>query len=58
MKEPARSSGGGNLDIGCASRHPERVAGLVTIDSYHDDPKDLRAQGFRTRVRSCRQPAK
>jgi hypothetical protein len=39
-------SGGGNLDIGCAARHPERVAGLVTIDSYHDDPEDLRAQGF------------
>jgi pimeloyl-ACP methyl ester carboxylesterase len=39
-------SGGGNLDIGCAARHPERVAGLVTIDSYHDDPEDLRAEGF------------
>ena len=25
---------------------PERVAGLVTIDSYHDDPEDLRAEGF------------
>ena len=40
-------SGGGNLNIGCAARHPERVAGLVTIDSYHDDPADLRAEGFR-----------
>lgn len=39
-------SGGGNLAIGCATRHPERVAGLVTIDSYHDDPEDLRAEGF------------
>lgn len=39
-------SGGGNLNIGCATRHPERVAGLVTIDSYHDDPDDLRAEGF------------
>ena len=39
-------SGGGNLDIGCAARHPERVAGLVTIDSYHDDPDGLRAEGF------------
>jgi pimeloyl-ACP methyl ester carboxylesterase len=39
-------SGGGNLNIGCAGRHPERVAGLVTIDSYHDDPEDLRAEGF------------
>jgi hypothetical protein len=25
---------------------PERVAGLVTIDSYHDDPEVLRAEGF------------
>jgi pimeloyl-ACP methyl ester carboxylesterase len=39
-------SGGGNLSIGCAARHPERVAGLVTIDSYHDDPQELRAEGF------------
>lgn len=39
-------SGGGNLNIGCAARHPGRVAGLVTIDSYHDDPEDLRAEGF------------
>ncbi|MEO7422455.1 MAG: alpha/beta fold hydrolase [Ornithinibacter sp.] len=39
-------SGGGNLNIGCAAKHPERVAGLVTIDSYHDDPEDLRAEGF------------
>jgi pimeloyl-ACP methyl ester carboxylesterase len=40
-------SGGGNLDIGCAARHPDRVALLVTIDSYHDDPEALRAEGFR-----------
>jgi pimeloyl-ACP methyl ester carboxylesterase len=33
-------SGGGNLDIGCAARHPGRVAGLVTIDSYHARPGD------------------
>jgi pimeloyl-ACP methyl ester carboxylesterase len=39
-------SGGGNLNIGCAARQPERVAGLVTIDSYHDDPEELRAEGF------------
>jgi pimeloyl-ACP methyl ester carboxylesterase len=39
-------SGGGNLDISCAARHPKRVAGLGTIDSYHDDPEDLRAEGF------------
>ena len=40
-------SGGGNLVIGCAARHPERVGGLVTIDSYHDDPEVLRGEGFR-----------
>jgi pimeloyl-ACP methyl ester carboxylesterase len=40
-------SGGGNLDIACAARHPDRVALLVTIDSYHDDPEALRAEGFR-----------
>ncbi len=39
-------SGGGNLNIGCAARQPKHVAGLVTIDSYHDDPQDLRAEGF------------
>ncbi len=39
-------SGGGNLNIGCAARRPERTAGLVTIDSYHDDPEDLRAGNF------------
>ena len=39
-------SGGGNLDIGCAARRPEDVAGLVTIDSYHDDPKGLADEGF------------
>ena len=39
-------SGGGNLNIGCAARHPERVALLVTIDSYHDDPEGLKAEGF------------
>lgn len=39
-------SGGGNLNIGCAARHPRRVAGLVTIDSYHDDPEALRQEGF------------
>lgn len=39
-------SGGGNLDIGCAARSPEDVAGLVTIDSYHDDPAMLADEGF------------
>ena len=38
-------SGGGNLNVGCAARHPERVAGLVTIDSYHDDPKPCERKG-------------
>jgi alpha/beta hydrolase fold len=40
-------SGGGNLDIGCAARRPEQVAALVTIDSYHDDPQELQAEGFK-----------
>ncbi|TNM46075.1 alpha/beta hydrolase [Nocardioides albidus] len=39
----AGQSGGGNLSIGCAARHPERTAALVTIDSYHDDPAQMRA---------------
>lgn len=39
-------SGGGNLNIGCAARHPGCVAGLVTIDSYHDDPQVLRELRF------------
>jgi pimeloyl-ACP methyl ester carboxylesterase len=39
-------SGGGNLDIGCAARWPDDVAGLVTIDSYHDDPAVLAGEGF------------
>jgi pimeloyl-ACP methyl ester carboxylesterase len=39
-------SGGGNLDIGCAARSPKQVAGLVTIDSYHDDPAMLEDEGF------------
>jgi len=39
-------SGGGNINITCAARHPKRVAGLVTIDSYHDDPEVLRGEGF------------
>ncbi|UUZ58288.1 alpha/beta fold hydrolase [Nocardioides sp. B-3] len=39
-------SGGGNLNIGCAARHSKHVAGPVTIDSYHDDPERLRAEGL------------
>lgn len=33
---------GGNIVIGCADRHPDRLAGLVLIDTYHDDPADMR----------------
>jgi pimeloyl-ACP methyl ester carboxylesterase len=40
------ASGGGNLDVGCAAGHPDQVAGLVTVDSYHDDPADLRHDGL------------
>jgi pimeloyl-ACP methyl ester carboxylesterase len=38
----AGTSGGGNLVIGCARRHPERVAGLVVMEGYHDDPQMMR----------------
>jgi pimeloyl-ACP methyl ester carboxylesterase len=40
-------SGGGNIVIWCASRNPEEVAALVSIEGYHDDPKDLAAEGMR-----------
>jgi len=39
----AGQSGGGNIAISYAMRHPERVAGVVTIDSYHDDPSEMAA---------------
>ena len=39
----AGQSGGGNIAISYAMRHPERVAGVVTIDSYHDDPAEMAA---------------
>ena len=39
-------SRGGNVNIGCAARHPDRVAGLVTIDSPHDHPDVLRKKGL------------
>ncbi len=42
----AGQSGGGNLSIGCAARRGGPVAAVVTIDSYHDDPAELRAAGF------------
>jgi pimeloyl-ACP methyl ester carboxylesterase len=41
----AGQSGGGNLSIGFAARAGP-VAAVVTIDSYHDDPQGLRAEGF------------
>lgn len=35
-------SGGGNMVIGCAQRHPDRLAGLVVVEGYHDDPREVR----------------
>lgn len=37
------TSGGGNIAIGCARRHPERIAGLVLAEAYHDSPQMMRA---------------
>ncbi|GAA2041628.1 hypothetical protein GCM10009819_29540 [Agromyces tropicus] len=37
-------SGGGNIAIAYAEAHPDKVAGLVTIDSYHDDPAKMKAE--------------
>ena len=42
----AGQSGGANLVIWCASRRPESVAALVSIEGYHDDPADLDGGGF------------
>jgi pimeloyl-ACP methyl ester carboxylesterase len=33
---------GGNIVIGCAERHPDRVAGLEIVEGYHDDPQKMR----------------
>ena len=33
---------GGNIVIGCAERHPDRIAGLEIIEGYHDDPQQMR----------------
>ena len=33
---------GGNIVIGCAERHPDRVAGLEIVESAHDDPQQVR----------------
>lgn len=35
-------SAGGNMVIGCAQRHPDRLAGLVVVEGYHDDPREMR----------------
>ena len=34
---------GGAMTLGCAQRHPDRVAGLVLVEGYHDDPRKARA---------------
>jgi pimeloyl-ACP methyl ester carboxylesterase len=37
-------SGGGNIVIWCAARHPSEVAALVTIEAYHDDPAMMKEE--------------
>lgn len=47
LGEPAvlvGQSAGANLVIWCASRRPDAVAGLVSIEGYHDDPAELAAE--------------
>lgn len=39
----AGQSGGGNIAIAYAEAHPDRVAALVTIEAYHDDPAMMAA---------------
>lgn len=39
----AGQSGGGNIAIAYAVAHPERVAALVSIEGYHDDPAKMMA---------------
>lgn len=39
----AGQSGGGNIAIAYAEAHPDRVAALVTIEAYHDDPAMMTA---------------
>lgn len=38
----AGQSGGGGLVIACAQRHPDRIAGLMVIEGYHDSPQMMR----------------
>jgi pimeloyl-ACP methyl ester carboxylesterase len=42
----AGQSGGANLVIWCASRAPDAVAALISIEGYHDNPADLAAEGL------------
>jgi hypothetical protein len=46
----AGQSGGGNIAIAYAHTHPDRVAALVPIEAYHDDPAKMlawqTAEGF------------
>lgn len=39
----AGQSGGGNVAIAYAFAYPDRVAALVTIEAYHDDPAQMAA---------------
>ena len=39
----AGQSGGGNIVIAYAHTHPDRVAGLVPVEAYHDDPAEMLA---------------
>lgn len=39
----AGQSGGGNVAIAYAVAHPDRVAALVPIEAYHDDPAEMMA---------------
>lgn len=40
-------SGGGNIAIWCASKKPKSVVAMAVIEAYHDNPKDLAAEGMR-----------
>ncbi len=39
----AGQSAGGNIAIAYAEAHPDRVAALVPIEAYHDDPAEMMA---------------
>jgi len=40
----AGQSGGGNVAIAYARAHPDRVAALIPIEAYRDDPAKMRAE--------------